>query len=179
MELRITHRKPKRGKEAESVTLRSSGPISRFNRIGSRSLYIRQYSDVKYEDSKQRKWDVRPELLLHRGKTGRIERASVVFGGKTYHYEIVPADIRGDGYIVFKALEEAARGNLEPLKELSERWRGETKIVLADKRGKGRIELKIHAEDIKDMLERYTRLKLGIERQTALDEFLKNKNARQ
>jgi len=171
VELRFTHKELKRGKETESISLHSRGPISRFNRIGGRSLYIRQFSDIRYEDSRRREWDVRPEILLHRGKSGRIERATIVFGGKIYHYEIEPADVRGNGYRVFLALEEAARGNMKPLEKLAGEWRGETRILLKDKGGRGTIEMRIHAADIEDMIERFTRLKLGIERQSTLDEF--------
>ena len=163
MEIHFKHQKMIGGKTTRTFEIHSEGPISRFNTIGDRTVYLRQYSSVKYQDSKHREWDTRPELLFHRGRnSGRIEKATVVFGNRVYHYEITPAEIRGDGYKIFTALEAATKGDMGPLRQLAENWRGEARIVLTDKNRQSKLELKIHAADIQDMVERYTRLKLGI-----------------
>jgi|GEM_PF-6930506 len=152
----------------------SEGPPSRFNAIGRSTAYIRLYSGKIPEDGiRPERRSVQPELLFHTEPGSRkITKTSIAFGGKVYHFDVrTSSPLTGDAYRVLSAIEAMIRGESGPMEELARKWRGETKIELWDTRQQNKLELHIHAADIQDMLERFTRLQLGIERQTTLQEF--------
>ncbi|MDN5367285.1 MAG: hypothetical protein PWQ11_696, partial [Candidatus Diapherotrites archaeon] len=114
--------------EGRKKVIEGFGPPSRFNTIGRSHIYIRLFSGrIPADGIKPERSSKQPEILFHSGKEGSIERASVVFGGKVYHYDVIPENVlKGDAYRIFKALEALMKGNKEPLKKLAREWRGET-----------------------------------------------------
>ena len=97
-----------------------------------------------------------------------------MFGGKAYHYDVSPAFVRGKAYELLRSCcvrGELIQGRTDALSRLAEDWKGETELTLYDPRKQARVTLRIHAADVQDMLERHTHLKLGVERQSTLDEF--------
>ncbi len=157
--------------KGRTYTLTSEGPPSRFNTIGRRTAYLRLMGGRFGDDPGRQKWSKQPEILFHAGLNGRIEKVSVVFGGKVFHYPVAPEFLRGDAYKVLRAIEEFISGKREPMEKLAAEWRGETEILLRDPKRRAEIKIRVHAADIQDMLERHTHLKLGVERQRTLGKY--------
>lgn len=168
MHVRFEVHEPGKGKR----TFEAWGPPSRFNTVGRRTAYLRLYSGrIPGNGVRGARRSKQPEILFHANRDGRIEKVSFVFGRKVYHYDVSPAFVRGKAYELLRAVEEFIQGRTDALSRLAEDWKGETELTLYDPRKRARITLRIHAADVQDMLERHTHLKLGVERQSTLDEF--------